>query len=373
MTGNQNPVFGCFKMGAMFVGAIVGGLILFALFRYVLNPVITASVTAATTEGCIYGVSVGDSPVLRVRFSPDGKVLAVVGQKREALVEADDGSFISGFASGSDRTSNFVISPDSRHIAFRNKDAIKIVSIDGDAVAEFAMPGGQLSFVSHVNGVAAPSDEGVHFYKLDGTRVTLLPTKNPIDHLAVSPDSQTIAAAEENGLIWLWPITELGIDNRIQAHEGKVTQMMFSSDSQRLVTIGDDEQANVWNIVSRELIQTLESIGKPSDASIDSEATYLAISDSDGLVTIWNLATGDVEREWEFGRAVRSISLSPDATKLAVGLAKVVTMVDRKLYRNRQRYRNKPYKNIRIKGESHSPGTALVLETELGTTTTNED
>ena len=367
-----------FKTGlrscGFFVGIFIGGLIIFAIGRYWLGPLLTATTTCLGIETCLYSVSVGDSAVRRVRFSPDGSTLAIIGNE-QYIVDANDGDRISNFASNDDAVADLIFSQDSEYFAYVNKGSLTIHTVDGEDFSEFEFEGSCtvfgadcIAFVPHVKGIASTgSENGFNLFFLNGEKITHFPTANKINGIAVSPDSQTIALAEEDGRIFLHLITDLTNEVQIGGHDGDVAHMIFSGNSERLVTVGrDDDQTRVWDVATGELLHVLPAVGNPTDMSVDDSGQWVAISEDSGLITLWDLETADIVQEWTFDRSVRTVSLSPDGTKLALGLAREVTMIDDRIYSNRRPgevRRTGPSYSVR--GESVSAGSALVLDTGL--------
>jgi len=82
--------------------------------------------------------------------------------------------------------------------------------------------------------------------------------------------------------------------------------------------------------VSRPLLQDsalenkafLEKIGPQKVLAISSDGHFLAGGDTNGVINIWNTATGDLELQLNKASGILSLAFSPDRNTLAVGLAK---------------------------------------------------
>ncbi len=359
----------------MFFGILIVGFILFGVFRYWLGPMLTATSTCWGIETCLYSVSIGDSSVRRVRFSPDGSTLAIIGND-EVIVDAENGDRISNFTDSSDAVADLVFSQDSQYFAYKNKDNLTIHTIDGEDFSEFPFEGrcdflrpDCIAFVADREMIAMTGvEDGFDIYFMNGQFVTHFPTENRINGIVVSPDSQTIALAEAGGRIYLHQVSDLANEVQIGGHDGDVRIMQFSGDNQRLISVGDDDdQTRVWDVATGELLQVLPAVGNPTDMSVDGSGKLVAISEDNGLVTLWDIEAAEIVQEWTFGRSVRTVSLSPDGSKLALGLAREVTMVDDRIYTQRrpgELYR-RTGPSFSVQGESVSAGSALVLETGL--------
>ncbi len=66
----------------------------------------------------------------------------------------------------------------------------------------------------------------------------------------------------------------------------------------------------------------LEKTGPQQVLAISVDGHFLAGGDANGVVNIWNTATGDIELQLNKASAVRSLAFSPDRNLLAIGLAK---------------------------------------------------
>jgi len=66
----------------------------------------------------------------------------------------------------------------------------------------------------------------------------------------------------------------------------------------------------------------LEKISPQPVLAISADSHFLAGGDSNGVVNIWNTATGELELQLNKQSAVQSLAFSPDNNSLAIGLAK---------------------------------------------------
>ena len=66
----------------------------------------------------------------------------------------------------------------------------------------------------------------------------------------------------------------------------------------------------------------LEKITPQAVLAISADGHFLAGGDSNGVVNIWNTATGDLELQLNKQSAVQALAFSPDNNSLAIGLAK---------------------------------------------------
>ena len=87
--------------------------------------------------------------------------------------------------------------------------------------------------------------------------------------------------------------------------------ILFTNDSERLITSGRDEVIRVWSISKKEIEQRLRGHVAPISAlATDPSGTRLASGATDGMVVIW---------DWATGRQLRVVQLEPLMVPLAFG------------------------------------------------------
>jgi WD40 repeat protein len=150
-----------------------------------------------------------------------------------------------------------------------------------------------------------------------------------------------VSGGYDGRLIW-WNVAEHKQVRDVAAHARWIRRVIGTPDATRVVSVADDMQIKVWDAASGELVTafTDHSAMTPHNypsmlyaVAASPDGKWLASADKVGHVVVWDLATYEkaaqletpvmytwdaVQRRHSIGGA-RSVSFSPDGTKLAVG------------------------------------------------------
>jgi WD40 repeat protein len=153
-----------------------------------------------------------DSPVLDVRFSPDGTTIASNSQSDLRLQD---------IASGTERT------------------------LDSDyRIGEFA-------FSPDSRVIVAQGGEDMRLYDVQSGKPTgaVLAGQRTARDLAFAPDGLTLASVGDDGKIVLWDVpTASLLGPPIETDQGQLRQVVFTPDGKRLLTTGTDTGARMWDL-----------------------------------------------------------------------------------------------------------------------------
>jgi RNA polymerase sigma factor (sigma-70 family) len=186
----------------------------------------------------------GHSEIVRaVAFAPDGQTV-VSGSFDATMCQWDvtTGKKVRVFAGHSASVRAVALSPDGR-----------------------ALASGALTMMGAFQGAGAPSGpadfaDALRLWNVDtGKEVRRFPggpeprakDRREVAGVAFSPDGRTLAAAETDGGLVLYETASGQPRRRLEGHQGKTEAVAFSADGKRVVSIGSDLTALVWDATGR--------------------------------------------------------------------------------------------------------------------------
>jgi WD40 repeat protein len=161
----------------------------------------------------------------------------------------------------------------------------------------------------------------------------------PIESMAFSPDSKTVAVGTEKGRVWLWsPATGQPIRTFPLGRLHLGTSMALSPDGKILAIGGDDGtdgEAQIWNAATGQPISTLpvghvdvdsaRIVNSVTSMAFSPNGRTLAIATAIGQVQVWNTAT------WQLVRTLSSVNLDAPAASFSDTIFTVAFSPDSKI------------------------------------------
>ena len=140
---------------------------------------------------------------------------------------------------------------------------------------------------------------------------------------ALSPDLKVLAIGMEDGGLQLWDLSQKK-PAFLDAHAGRVRNQVFSADSHKLATVGEDRQVHVWDVAARRKLRTLGLERELPDLTFNTPMAWsadgktLAVADSEALY-LWHWQSGDRAQRLAQSSMVIALRFGPDHKSLVSG------------------------------------------------------
>ncbi|HKB38633.1 MAG TPA: WD40 repeat domain-containing protein [Gemmataceae bacterium] len=257
--------------------------------------------------------------VRALSFSPDGRVLASGGLDRTArLWDVSTGRLLSSLRDRTWRVSAVAFSPDGGTVAIGSdgvgdapvllwnvaRPALRLtldLQYPTGSVGNMAV-GGRGRVVVGTGGLA--TNNNIKLWDAEGKVLAMLPEPAlEVRSAALSPDGKTLALGCEEqaggmvrGFVELIDVPTRAVRTTLRGHEGPVTGMAFSPDG-KLLAAGSDGLVKLWDLATgQELVKLgrLSTYFRSLVFSADGR-TLITGAGSDGRpseIKLWDVATG---------------------------------------------------------------------------------
>jgi WD40 repeat protein len=172
-------------------------------------------------------------------------------------------------------------------------------------------------------GVVTSSDDGsIRFWSNDGRLVKRIERPGVSRHLAVAGKRQLVAVAQD-----ISAITIVSIDGKLlqsfEANQGRLNDIIFSPNEQRLLTTGFDGTIKIWDLEDPvkppKLTTTIQAseTGWVNGLALNRAGVLASVAD-DGRLRLWNLQGENLATLQLSNKHLLSCSFSPNGEKLVV-------------------------------------------------------
>jgi len=104
----------------------------------------------------------------------------------------------------------------------------------------------------------------------------------------------------------------------LPGHQGRILNIAMLP-KQRMVTIGADRRAIVWDLEKKTIVKDLKLPVESHAGACSPDGATLATADDDGLVRLWSIESGEVAELAGHKGPVHAVAFSLDGTKLLTG------------------------------------------------------
>ncbi len=272
-----------------------------------------------------------------VEFSPSGQMLAVVVGNTMRLFDASSGAELRTLQAVG-HLLDIMFTADGGHIISRDSRPALYVwdATTGDMIQEKSLQGYNDEIVDlsldTVNNLAfaVSDDNSLHVWSLPYRSASSLLQGQTAELVAVfsGNEGQLLATSDGSETIQIWDIASGSEVDSLFARTDAVRFLLSNPDQPYLLVGGADYVVGVFDMMSGDDIALEGHAERLTALALSSDGRFVASSDRDGQVIVWNRQTGDrlqnlvVEIEGtNTTEYARSLAFNPDASVLAIGLS----------------------------------------------------
>jgi WD40 repeat protein len=133
----------------------------------------------------------------------------------------------------------------------------------------------------------------------------------------ISPDDKQVAIGCSNGKLQVYHLIGGSLLHDIQAHLNHVTSVCYSSNGDKIVSGGNDNQVKIWDTSGTLLYTCLGHTNDIRQVKVTSDNKYVISASKDKTIKIWDLQTGGLVRTINaHSNWVNGIAISPDGLRV---------------------------------------------------------
>ena len=199
--------------------------------------------------------------VAGLHAEPDAHSGLVVRAEGSDVIQTAFGPYEQGVAS-------YAVSPDGRALALGAEGQVHLIDLSS----------GQLRWSFEI----APFDSDMMQYDVQASRLTF------------SSDGQTLAAASDEGDLWVVSTATGVIKSQWHAHAGSLAALLFDPSGRRLYSAGFDGLLRVWNARTGQRLLEQNAFSAEKIWDISPIGASQVLTTDGGAVKRWDLTTGTV-------------------------------------------------------------------------------
>lgn len=249
--------------------------------------------------------------VEKLKFSPDGKVLASFGLGTDSfkLWKVEDGTLLKTLLEYNTASiADVSFSPDSTIMVSSDlQDIVKLWRLeDGALLKTIENYGSKVSFSPDSKTLASANLDGIiKLWNLEDHSLinTLTGNSRDVESMIFSPDGKIMASANQDGTIKLWNINNTTLFKTLTGHKLAVLSVKFSQNSETLTSVDGNNIVNIWRL-DGQLINTVKLNDFEGQSFLikgvyfsPSGKTLASINDG-GIVKLWRVKDGAMIRSF---------------------------------------------------------------------------
>lgn len=136
--------------------------------------------------------------------------------------------------------------------------------------------------------------------------------------LLFTPDSQRLVSAGMDNLVKLWSVPDWALSRTLEGHANSVNSMSLSPDGSTLATGSTDNTVRLWSLDDGRVLHTLQDRRRTvSSVQISPDGRWVASGSYGGRAMIWTLQGQAVVSIKASSKNLSSVAFSPDSGLLA--------------------------------------------------------
>ncbi len=166
---------------------------------------------------------------------------------------------------------------------------------------------------------------GVKLWVVDtGKELKSLAANKDVTSVAFSPDGKILAWASNEGkkeyTVRLYEVLTDKALASLTGHTDQIFSITFAPDGNTLASGGRDNTVRLWELASgKEKVSFKGHKNRITSLGFSPDGKSLASASSDGTIHLWDVATGEVRATYRHEGGVRSVAFTPDGKTLATG------------------------------------------------------
>jgi WD40 repeat protein len=276
----------------------------------------------------------------QIAYSPDGKWIATVGERRARVLTAPNQDGPNDNAVGTQQreytghgglASAVAFSKDGRFLATGSADNVVRVwdtSASDKLVRTFHGHDHQITALAFSPDgeylASASMDQNVRLWTMQPSD----PHRNfaghtgPVWSAALRKDGQQIASGGADRAVILWDVNTGKVQHRLEGHRLPVTTVLYSPDGRQVLSCGGDKLIKLWDAATGQFVRDLAG----HDAAVlaagfSANGTRIVSGGADRLVKVWDEGAKEARTLTGHRAAVSAVAVRPDGKLAATGSA----------------------------------------------------